>query len=235
MYGVAKEMANILQPLVGGSPHHIRNTQLFVKEAKSIQIQWGGSHVFLQYKGPLHCSSGGPCTKYHTKKLQWETTLQNRSPLSIPNIMSLLRFCLKRTFFTIQGKSYRQVKVAAMGSPLTPVVANLILEDFKTRALCSLPHLPRIWLRFVDTFVIHRAEHTQQFLTHLNFLDPNIQFITESPDQQGFLPFLDTLTSQGLDGNLITTVYRKPTYTDQYLHWDSHHSITNEYCIYNTF
>ena len=28
--------------------------------------------------------------------------------------------------------------------------------------------------------------------------------------------------------------YRKPTHTDQYLHWDSHPSITNKYSIYNT-
>ena len=34
MYGVAKEMVNI-------PPHHIRNTQHFIEEAKSIQIQQG--------------------------------------------------------------------------------------------------------------------------------------------------------------------------------------------------
>ena len=36
MYGIAKEMANILQSLVDGSPQHIRNTQHFIEEAKSI-------------------------------------------------------------------------------------------------------------------------------------------------------------------------------------------------------
>ena len=114
-----------------------------------------------------------------------------------------------------------------MRSPLSPVIANLFMEDFKTKALSSSPNPPRIWLRFVkDTFVVDKAEHTQQFLTHLNSLDPNIQFTTESPDQQGCLPFLDTLTSQGPDGTLITMVYGKPTHTDQYLHWDSHHIIT---------
>ena len=82
--------------------------------------------------------------------------------------------------------------------------------------------------------VIHKAEQTQQFFIHLNSLDPNIQFITESPDQQGYLPSLATLTSQGPHGILITMVYRKPTQTDQYLHWDSHHSITHKYNIYNT-
>ena len=101
------------------------------------------------------------------------------------------------------------------------------MEDFETKALSSSPNLPRIWPRFVDdTFVIHKVEHTQQFLTHLNSLDPNIQFTTESPAQQGCLPFADTLTSQGPDETFITMVYRKPTHTDEHLYWDSHHIIT---------
>ena len=168
------------------------------------------------------------------KKLQ-HTTIPNRTPLSILNILFLLSFCLKSTFFTFQGKYYEQVKEAAMEFLLSPVIASLFMEDFETRALSSSPNPPRIWLRFVNnTFVIHKAKHTQQFLTHLNSLDPNIQFTTEFQDQQGCLPFLETLTSQGTDCILITMIYRKPTHTDQYLHWDSHHSITNKYSIYNS-
>ena len=36
------------------------------------------------------------------------------------------------------------------------------------------------------------------------------------------------------DGRLNTTVYRKPTHTDQYLHWDSHHAITSKYSMIGT-
>ena len=36
------------------------------------------------------------------------------------------------------------------------------------------------------------------------------------------------------DGRLNTTVYRKPTHTDQYLHWDSHHAITSKYSVTGT-
>ena len=37
-YGVAKELAKILKPLVGQSPHHINSTQDFVEQAKQLQI-----------------------------------------------------------------------------------------------------------------------------------------------------------------------------------------------------
>ena len=36
------------------------------------------------------------------------------------------------------------------------------------------------------------------------------------------------------EGRLNTKVYRKPTHTDQYLHWDSHHSITSKYSVIGT-
>ena len=45
------------------------------------------------------------------------------------------------------------------------------------------------------------------------------------------MPFLDTLVTPQSDGSLATTVYRKPTQTNQYLQWDSHHAITNKYSI----
>ena len=54
------------------------------------------------------------------------------------------------------------------------------------------------------------------------------------PTQQGSLPFLDTLVTIEPDNTFSTTVYRKPTHTDQYLHWDSNHHITAKQSVYNT-
>ena len=93
---------------------------------------------------------------------------------------------------------------------------------------------PSLLLRFVDdTFVINRAEHSQDLLYHINNQDPHIQFTVE-PTQQGSLPFVDTIVTIEPDNTFSTTVYRKPTHTDQYLHWDSNHHITAKQSVYNT-
>ena len=63
-------------------------------------------------------------------KQQWDTIIHSRTQLSIPNSISLLKVCLKSAFFTFQGKYYKEVKGAAMGSPLNPGIANLFTEDF---------------------------------------------------------------------------------------------------------
>ena len=84
------------------------------------------------------------------------------------------------------------------------------------------------------TLVIQKAEHSQQLLHHLKTQDPNIQFTVEEPDEDWSLPFLDTKVTPGPNNTLITTVYRKPKHTDQYLHWDSNHFILAKHSVYST-
>ena len=55
-------------------------------------------------------------------------------------------------------------------------------------------------------------------------VDPSIIFTAEENIPDGSMPFLDTLLTPQIDGTLRTSVYRKPTHTDSYLQWDSHHN-----------
>ena len=48
------------------------------------------------------------------------------------------------------------------------------------------------------------------------------------------MTILDTLVTAEPDRNLFTTVYRKPTHTDQYLHWDSNNNLSAVYNVLNT-
>ena len=80
-----------------------------------------------------------------------------------------------------------------------------------------------------------KKAHKEEFLTHINSVDSNIQFTTEEPGDDGSLPFLDILITPDNDGRLETTVYRKPTHMDQYLQWDSHHSVSSKYSVVGTF
>ena len=78
--------------------------------------------------------------------------------MSIPQIISLLEFCLTQTYFLFQGKYYKQTQGAAMGSPISPLIANIFMEEFEVKALQSSPNPPSMWLRFVDdTFVTNRT------------------------------------------------------------------------------
>ena len=74
-----------------------------------------------------------------------------------------------------------------------------------------------------DPFCIMNEGAAEEFLSHLNSLKPTIHFTMELETELGRLPFLDARLQRYGDDSLATLVYRKPTHTDQFLQYDSHH------------
>ena len=73
------------------------------------------------------------------KLLEEDQTLHQRISMTVNNITCLLEFCLSSTYFTFQDKFYEQVEGAAMGSPISPIVAYLYMEDFEMGAINTSP------------------------------------------------------------------------------------------------
>ena len=122
-----------------------------------------------------------------------------------------------------------------MGWQVSPIVSNLYMEYFERKALRSASNPPQVWFRFVDhTWVIQQQDHKQTFLDHINSIDPAIKFTVGGTHRNGAIPFLDTLITPQADNSLSITVYQKPTHTDQYLQWDSHHSLSAKYSVTGT-
>ena len=157
------------------------------------------------------------------RRLPEDTTVEERTSLSRNTVVDLLDLCLKCTYFQYNGEYYQQVDGVAIGSPVSPIVANIYMEEFEYLALNTAPERPRQWKRYVDdTFCIIKGSVVEEFLEHLNSLKPTINFTMEL-ETQGRLPFLDACLQRRTDGSLATSVYRKPTHTDRYLQYDSHH------------
>ena len=211
-YGTSKELSRILKPLVRRF-QHVQNNQEFLKQLEDIQM--GPDDIIMSYdvKALFTSVPIKPALKIIQKLLEEDHTLPQRTTMTVKNITCLLEFCLTSTYFTFQEKFSEQVEGATMGSPISPIVANLYMEDFEMGALNTASQPPLMWKRFVDdTCVIIKAPQQQGFLHHINSIDKNIQFTSEEPRPDGAIPFLDILLTPGEDGKITTSVFRKPTH-----------------------
>ena len=142
MYGVAKVISKVLKPLVGKYPHHIQSTGDFVSKAKRLTLQTGDCLLSYDVTSPFTSVPIDPALNIIKDQLEKDEKLNDRTALSVQNIMELLGFCLHNTYFSFQNKFYEQVEGVAMGSPASPIVANMYMECFEEKALTSAANPP---------------------------------------------------------------------------------------------
>ena len=127
-YWVAKELANILKPLVGTFPHHIKNAQAIVEQVKNSRLEIGECITSYDVKGPFPSVPVDPAISIIKHKLEQDTELHNRTSMSIT---TSVHYWVSASEYLFQDKYSEQVHSTAMGSPMSPIVANLFMEEFE--------------------------------------------------------------------------------------------------------
>ncbi len=161
-----------------------------------------------------------------------EDPLKNVTSLSNAAIMRLLKTVLGQCYFYWDSVLYRQKAGLPMGSRLSPIIANIYMEHLEYKVLCSGIPVPKILLRYVDDYFVlwnkKKGSHCD-FLTALNSQHKDIS-LTEEIEVERRLPFLDVAITRPLFGEsedllepLQLEIYRKPTSSDRYLHFNSCH------------
>ena len=214
---------------------HAWNRSIFVEQVKHITLAPGQCLSSYDVSALFTSVPVDPALNIIKDLLEKDHTLKERTVLAVSDILLLLEFCLKNTYFSFQDQFNEQVEGAPMGSPVSPIVANLYMEYLEQKALSTAPHPLRFWHRFVDdTFVIHKEVNKQGFLQHINSVDPAIKFTVQDNKKDGSIPYFDTTVKPEADDTLSTTVYRKPTHTDQYMQQDSHHHLSAKFSVIHT-
>ena len=155
-----------------------------------------------------------------------DSTLCDRWNLTCEEKLQALELCLNPTLFTFQGRPYRQTDGIAMGSPVSPIVANIFMSNFEEKILSTYTPSPKVWCRFVDdTFVILKQSETKTFFEFLNNQCSFVKFTVELENSNGILCFLDSKITRSSNGMLNSSVFKKPTHSDRYLDFHSAHPL----------
>ena len=64
-----------------------------------------------------------------------------------------LRTCSANSSINFQGISYKQKSGFPMGSPLSPIAADIALDDLVSKCISSLPFKLPFYFRYVDDII----------------------------------------------------------------------------------
>ena len=232
-YAISGYLARILSPVVGNTDYTVQNSCEFAdfirdKTLNACEELVSFDVVSLFTKIPVDLA-----VKVAEERLREDASLGQRTSLPVDDHSSAV-FLPQNHAITYNGTYYQQVFGTAMGSPGSAVIANMVMEDVEQRALATSPVKPFFCKRYVD-YVISAVSgnEAERLLSQLNSVEPSIQFTLER-EKDTHLPLLDLNVPRGVQGNLETSVYRKPTHTGKYLAFDSHHPICHKKSVDKT-
>ena len=113
-----------------------------------------------------------------------------------------------------------------MGSPLSPIIADITLQDLEKRALNSLLFKPLFYYRYVDDIIcaVH-INDLDSLLNNFNSIHEKLQFIIEIGHNK--INFLDVQLIIN-NNNITFNWFHKPTFSKRYLNFHSHHLLSQK-------
>ena len=188
-YHLAKHLRKLLLPL-SHSEFTVENTKTFIQEFKNMLppdeyklISFGVTSLFTNVT--LDCTISIILKQiYDLRELE--------TKISRKEMKDLLLLCTKNVHFSYDNKLYNQKDGVAMGSPLAPVIAGILMVDLEKNVIPKLStHMK--WKRYVtDTITYIKPSSIDYVLSVLSSFHQNIKFtFAEEKDNQ--ISFLDVL------------------------------------------
>ena len=123
-YSAAKHLASTLIHLEGKTGHSIRNTNELVDKLRRLEISPVRKLLSHDVTALFSSVSVDKALEDITERLQEDDTLISLTEMTIPQIVDLPDFCLNTTYFIPYVACYQHTHGAAMGSSISPLVAN---------------------------------------------------------------------------------------------------------------
>jgi len=127
------------------------------------------------------------------------------------------------TFFTFNKKIYKQIFGTSMGCPLSPILADMMLQDIKKAALDRLPASLPFYYRYVDDILLASSTEWLCIISEtFNSFHEKLKFTMEI-GSDGRMSLDVTLI---VENEIITfDLYKKSTNSGRYLNFHSNHPL----------
>ena len=168
-YQLSKYLASILKSLQSESGFPVKNAKEFTNFISSQVVAEDEQIVSFDVVSLFTSIPVDLAIDIVQRKLGETTEWKALTSLTQAQVLDLLSFVLNNSYFSSEGTQYHQVFGCAMGSPVSAVIAELVMEEIEEKALASAPVKPRWWRRYVDySNACLKSESIRVFHSHLN-------------------------------------------------------------------
>ncbi|XP_067632954.1 uncharacterized protein [Eurosta solidaginis] len=214
-YNLCKYLTNVLKNLTSESKFNVKSAIEFKNKINNSCIcdderLVSFDVVSLFPSVPTDLAIGTIMTK-------WED-IKQYTDMPKKLFMEILTFCItENRYFKYEEIIYTQLRGLPMGSPASPIVADIIMEEILKKLTNT-----RLLSKYVDdVFAIIREDELEKTMKTLITYHKDIQFTMEL-ETENRLPFLDCLVCKR--GNQIKVDwYQKPTSSGRIMSYKSKH------------
>ncbi|XP_011858290.1 PREDICTED: uncharacterized protein LOC105555858 [Vollenhovia emeryi] len=218
-YKIAKLLSDILQVSVQKPLSHVSDSWTFVQKIREIKINPDQSMVSFDATSLFTNIPKELVIKAIERR--WNTISTNTG-LNLQQFLRAIDLILSSTSFSFDSQFYDQIFGSSMGSPLSPILADMVLDDLETHCLQSLNITLPAFFRYVnDIFIIVPTLNINELLNTFNNYHTRLQFTCET-ESNGSINFLDTTVIRSGE-KLLTNWFRKPTFSGRYINFFSNH------------
>ncbi|XP_062716395.1 uncharacterized protein LOC134291940 [Aedes albopictus] len=214
------------------SPHNIRDSFTFASEINRMKIP--ENHVVVSFDVISLFTNIPKELVIQGIFRNWEK-IKRHTQINLDLFQELVAFCLDTSYFMFRAQVYHQQFGTAMGSPLSPILADMVLDELIDTVVQRLDYVINFLKKYVDDFFLvlprDKVDYTLQVFNSYN---EHLQFTVEV-ENENKLPFLDVVVIRGDDQMLSTEWYAKPIASGRLVNYFSYHPLPQKMNVITNF
>ncbi|XP_055526059.1 uncharacterized protein LOC129728069 [Wyeomyia smithii] len=155
---------------------------------------------------------------------QWEK-IKVYTNINLDLFIEIVEFCIESSYCKYNGQHFQQIFGTAMGNPISPTLADLVMETLLDTVIPLLTFKPPFLKKYVDDLLLALpANQLNHVLETFNSYNEHIQFTYEMENNRR-LPFLDMTLIRQENQSIKTEWYMKPIASGRFLDYFSFHPL----------
>lgn len=218
---LSRRLTPLLQNLVAELPYIVRNSTEFIRQLSTVSTPLPpGARLF----------SADVESLYPNIETAWALRLispmirKAYGHLHGDTLVAGMKVVLEHLYVQFEGTSYRQISGCAMGTPLAPPYANLVMDRADLGVRTLFQSKLALLCRFIDDYLgiwLGSTEEYAEFVLAMNSLHPRLRITFSALELTQ--PFLDISVTINSAGCIETSLYRKALNRYLYIPVNSQH------------